>query len=85
MAYWPVLDNDMSVPFCFGSESAIYTTNCSKKGPPPLIFVRKRGELCMCGLAFVQLVPNPGKKFDINREGYTIAQIKLDSIMMIFL
>ena len=76
----------MSVPFFSDQNLPYILLTAVKRGRhPPLIFVRKRGELCMCGLAFVQLVPNPGKKFDINREGYTIAQIKLDSIMMIFL
>ena len=84
MAYWPVLDNDMSVPFCFGSDSAIYILTAVKRGRRRS-FLSEKGVNCVCGLAFVQLVPNLGKKFDINREGYTIAQIKLDSIMMIFL
>ena len=70
----------MSVIF-FGSDSAILT---AVKGAATAHFCPKKGWI-VCGLAFVQLVPNPGKKFDINREGYTIAQIKLDSIMMIFL
>ena len=75
----------MSVPLFSDQNLPYIYTNCSKKGPPLRSFLSEKGVNCVCGLAFVQLVPNPGKKFDINREGYTIAQIKLDSIMMIFL